>query len=379
MPDAADIFEYYAGWTDKFYGETCPVERGFLNYTLRKPLGVCALIVPWNFPLLLATWKLAPALAMGNSVILKPAPPTSLTAIRLFELFDQKLDLPKGVLSLLLGGAPCGEALGMHSGVDKVSFTGSTEVGKQILQSSGKSNLKRVTLELGGKSPDIIFDDVKDLGACLERTFQVMFSQKGEKCSEPTRLFVQRSLYNEALEVLAGKAEKVRCGDAFDPSADQGSQCTEEQFDKIMHYIELGKKEGARLIAGGTRDSSDANSQGWFVRPTIFADVDNRSSIAQDEIFGPVLSVMPFDTDEEVVALANDTRYGLAAGLWTSDVSRAHSVAQRLDAGMVFVNRYGCYHFSSPFGGFKESGWGKEMGIHSLESYTKLQSIWVQI
>ena len=379
LEDAADIFDYYAGWTDKFYGESCPVSSGFVNYTLRKPLGVCGLIVPWNFPLLLATWKLAPALAMGNTVILKPSLQTSLTAIRLFELLDEHLSLPPGVVNLVLGDQVAGKAMSHHPRIAKVSFTGSTEVGKQILQSAGQSNLKRVTLELGGKSPDIIFDDVADLSATLERTFTVMFSQKGEKCSEPTRLFIHRDCYDAALEILQEKAEGIVCGDAFDESAMQGSQCTKEQFEKIMRYIELGKQEGARLLAGGSRDVTNGNERGFFVRPTIFADVDNKSSVAQDEIFGPVLSVIPFETEEEVIAMANDTAYGLAAGLWSSDSSRAHRVAHQLDAGMVFINRYGCYDFSSPFGGVKESGWGREMGIHSLHEYTKVQSIWVSI
>jgi aldehyde dehydrogenase (NAD+) len=379
MPDTADVFDYYAGWVDKLYGETCPVEGPFLNYTLREPIGVCALIVPWNFPLLLAAWKLAPALAMGNTVVLKPSPYTSLSLVRFFELLHEKADLPPGVVNLVLGGAAAGEALVRHRGVDKVAFTGSTDTGRRIVHGAADSNLKAVSLELGGKSPSIVFDDVPDLDFAVARSYDLMFSQKGEKCSEPTRFLIQGGLYDDFVRRLAEKAATVVCGDPFDPASDQGPQCNRPQFEKVLHYIELGRREGARLRAGGGPDLGGRNAEGLFVRPTIFDEVTPQMRIAREEIFGPVLCVLPFKDEDEAVELANASEYGLAAGLYTRDVARAHRVARRLDAGMVFVNRYGCYDFASPFGGFKQSGWGKEMALHSLEAYTRTKSVWVHL
>jgi aldehyde dehydrogenase (NAD+) len=379
MPDTADVFDYYAGWTDKLYGETCPVDGPFLNYTLREPAGVCGLVAPWNFPLLLAAWKLAPALAMGNTAVLKPSPFTPLSLLRFVELLHEQTELPAGVVNLVLGGADTGGALAHHPGVDKLSFTGSTGVGRRIVHAAAESNLKSITLELGGKSPNIVFEDVPDFDFAVERSFQLMFSQKGEKCSEPTRFLIHRSLYERFVGELAARAEAVRCGDPFDPQSQQGPQCHRAHFDRVLEYIEIGKQEGARLRAGGGRDGHERNANGYFVRPTIFDEVTADMRIARDEIFGPVLAVLPFDSEDEAVRLANATDYGLAAGLWTADVSRAHRVARQLDAGMVFINRYGCYDFASPFGGMKQSGWGREMGIHSLYEYTRVKSVWVEI
>jgi aldehyde dehydrogenase (NAD+) len=379
MPDTGEVFEYYAGWTDKQYGETCPVDGAFLNYTLRVPVGVCGLIVPWNFPLLLAAWKLAPALAMGNTVVIKPSPFTPFSLIRFFEIVDEQAGVPPGVLNLVLGGAEVGAQMARHPGIDTISFTGSTAAGRRILHDSADSNLKTVTLELGGKSPNIVFDDVPDLDFAIDRSFQLMFAQKGEKCSQPTRFLLQRGIYDRFVERLCERAARVVCGDPFDPGSDQGPQCNRLQLEKILHYIEMGKGEGARLLVGGERDTSGGNAAGFFVRPTIFGDVDNRLRIAQDEIFGPVLILMPFADEDEALRLANDTPYGLAAGVWSADIGRAHRVAHGLDAGMVFINRYGCYDFASPFGGFKQSGWGKEMAADSLAAYTKVKSVWVKL
>ena len=378
MPDTADVFDYYAGWTDKFYGETCPVDGDFVNYTARVPVGVCGLIVPWNFPLLLATWKLAPALAMGNTVVIKPSEFTPYSLVRFVELVHEHIDLPPGVINLVLGDGAVGELLTAHPRVDKISFTGSTAVGRRILHNAADSNLKTVTLELGGKSPNIIFDDVPDVDFAVDRSFTLMFAQKGEKCSEPTRFLIQRGIYDRFVAALVAKAKPVVCGDPFDPRSEQGPQCNRPQFEKILRYIDTGKVEGARLLVGGERDMTGNNAGGFFIRPTIFA-ADNATQIARDEIFGPVLVVMPFSDEPEAVRLANETPYGLAAGVWSNDVARAHRVANQLDAGMVFINRYGCYAFSSPFGGFKQSGWGREMAQHSLEAYTKLKSIWVKL
>ncbi|MCR8632478.1 aldehyde dehydrogenase family protein [Paenibacillus radicis (ex Xue et al. 2023)] len=379
IPESADIFDYYAGWTDKFYGENCPVDGSFLSYTVREPVGVCGQIVPWNFPILMACWKLAPALAMGNTVVLKPSSATSLSAIRLFEILHEEEVLPPGVINLILGSGSIGSYITKHSDVNKISFTGSTSVGKQLVHDSADSNLKTVTLELGGKSPNIVFDDVPDLDFAIERSFYGLFTHKGEKCSAPTRLFVQENIYDHFVEQLAKLADSYVCGDPFDPLSDQGPQCTKAHMESILNYIEIGQQEGARLVAGGKRDTEGTNRDGYYVRPTIFADVSNSMRIAQEEIFGPVLVVIPFKDEDEAVAMANDSIYGLGAGLWTNDVSRAHRVASRLEAGMVFVNKYGCYDFASPFGGTKQSGWGKEYAIHSLESYTKVKSIWIKI
>jgi aldehyde dehydrogenase (NAD+) len=379
LPESADVFDYYAGWVDKIYGETSPVAAGFLNFTKREPLGVCALVVPWNFPLLLACWKIAPALAMGNTVVVKPAPQTSLTMIRLAELIHEKGILPPGVFNVVIGGVAPGESLTRHQAVSKISFTGGTATGRHVLKASAESNLKPVTLELGGKSPNIIFADANDLDAVAERSFVAMFCHKGEKCSEPTRLIIHESIHDEFMARLVKRAEATRCGDPFDLTTNQGPQCFEAHMNKILDYITIGRNEGGRVIAGGQRDTSGSNAKGFFVRPTIITDVTASMTIFQEEIFGPVLAVTKFKTEVEAVQLANNSRYGLAAGLYTKDIDRALRVAGQLEAGQVFINRYGCYDFAAPFGGFKESGWGKEMAIHSLDSYTRVKSVWVKI
>lgn len=376
IQECADLFEYYAGWTDKYYSENNPVEGNFLSVTTTDPIGVCGQIVPFNFPLQMAALKLSPALAMGNTVVLKPANKTSFSAIRLFEIIDEAGILPKGVINLILGEGKIGSYISRHMGIDKISFTGSTQVGRQLVRDSADSNLKPVTLELGGKSPNIIFSDYPKLDEAIERSFYGLFTHKGEKCSAPTRLFVQRDIYEEVVEKIAKYAKNYKCGNPFDPNSDQGAQVSKEHMESILNYIESGVNEGARIVAGGKRDTRGDNAKGYFVEPTIFADVDNKMKIAQEEIFGPVLCIIPFHTEEEVIKMANDTIYGLGAGLWTGDTSRAHRVANQLDAGMVFVNKYGCYDFASPFGGIKQSGWGKEYAIHSLQSFTKKRAIW---
>lgn len=378
LTESADVFDYYAGWTDKFYGESVPVDPPFVNYTVHEPVGVVGLIVPWNFPLLLGCWKLAPALAMGNTVVMKPASNTSHSMIRLFEIIHEAGILPAGVLNLVYGDVDPGSAISSSSLIDKVSFTGSTVVGKKILAGSSQSNLKSVTLELGGKSPNIIFGDAADLDAVVQRCFTAMFCHKGEKCSEPTRFIVHSSIYDKFATKLVALAESFKVGDPFADDTQQGAQANRQHFEKILGYIEKGKKEGAKLLAGGTRVGNINGGKGFFVRPTIFGDVKNSMTIAQEEIFGPVLCLIKFETEEEAIAIANDTQYGLAAGFYSADASRCQRVARQLDAGMIFINHYGCYDFASPFGGFKQSGWGKEMAIHSLSAYTKTKSVWMK-
>ena len=378
LPESADVFDYYAGWVDKHYGETCPVGHGFINYTVHEPVGACGLIVPWNFPLLMACWKLAMALACGNTVVIKPSEHTPLSLSRLFELLDERVALPPGVVNLVLGDGETGAAIARSPRLDKVAFTGSTRTGRAVLAGAAASNLKRVSLELGGKSPNILFADLPDRDAAVARVYAALFSHKGEKCSEPTRLLVQRPLYDNVVAELAAMAEAAVCGHPFAPTSQQGPQCHRAHFESVMRYVELGRAEG-RLVAGGVADTRGENANGLFVRPTIFADVDNSARVAQEEIFGPVLVITPFEDEDEAVRLANETSYGLAAGLYTADVSRAHRVASRLDAGMVFVNRYGCYDFASPFGGFKQSGHGKELGRHSLAEFTRTKSIWIAL
>jgi len=376
IPTCADIFEYYAGWVDKYYGVTSPVDAGFLNYTLIEPVGVCGLIAPWNFPLYQASLKIAPALAMGNSVIIKPSEFTPLTAVYLVEIIDKHVDLPPGVINLLVADGQTANSMTMSYDIHKISFTGSTDVGKKIVRNAGESNLKAITLELGGKSPCIFFADTPDLEGAIDRAFTVMFSHKGEKCSEPTRFIIHKNIYDRVVAGLVEKAEAVCCGDPFHPDSTQGAQCNAAQFKKILNYIEIGKEE-AELVAGGFADTGGDNAKGLFIRPTIFSRVDSRCRIAREEIFGPVLCCTSFSTPEEAVTLANDTVYGLAAGIYTANISLAHKMAEQINAGMVFINRYGCYGLGSPFGGFKESGWGKELAVHSLASYTKEKSVWV--
>jgi acyl-CoA reductase-like NAD-dependent aldehyde dehydrogenase len=379
MPDTADVLDYYAGWIDKLYGESAPVAAGFLNYIVREPVGVCGLIVPWNFPLLLAMWKIAPALAMGNTVVVKPSEETPLSLLRCVELWHAAEVFPAGVVNVVTGDGAVGAALSGHPDVDKISFTGSTATGKRIVQAAGASNLKTLTLELGGKAPVLLFDDLPDFEAAVARCVQVHFSQKGEKCTEPTRLLIQDGLYDRFAAAVVARVQAIRPGDPFDPATTQGPQCGAPQQRKVLDYIASGRAAGANLLIGGEAASPAGAPDGFFVAPTVFGEVPNDLAIAREEIFGPVLVLQRFATEEEAVSMANDTPYGLAAGLYTADLARGHRVAAALDAGQVFVNRYGCYDFASPFGGFKQSGWGKEMGHHALDSYTRRKSVWIAL
>jgi acyl-CoA reductase-like NAD-dependent aldehyde dehydrogenase len=376
IPAAAECFEYYAGWADKVMGETIPVKGNHLTYTLREPLGVVAAIVPWNFPLLLAAWKVAPALACGNTVILKPASQTPLTAIALGEIAVE-VGLPPGVLNVITGaGSTVGQAIVEHPGIDKVAFTGDTSTGKAIMRSAADT-LKKITLELGGKSPNIVLPDA-DMEAAIRGATIGIFYGKGEVCAAGSRLLVDRSIKNEFIDKLAGRVRKMVPGDPMDPKTRFGAIASKKQLETVMRYVESGKQEGATLVAGGSR-ADIGTGKGYFFQPTVFADVQPDMTISREEIFGPVLAAIEFADLDEAIARANDSPYGLAAGVWTRDIKKAHYVARRLQAGTVWVNTYNQYDTAAPFGGYKQSGFGREMSAHALEHYTQVKSVWVDL
>jgi aldehyde dehydrogenase (NAD+) len=376
IPAAAECFEYYGGWSDKVMGETIPVRGNHLTYTLRDPVGVVAAIVPWNFPLLLAAWKVAPALACGNTVILKPASQTPLTALALGEIAAE-VGLPAGVLNVLTGaGSTLGQAMVEHPGIDKIAFTGDTSTGKGIMRGAA-GTLKRITLELGGKSPNIVFSDA-DIAAAVRGATMGIFYGKGEVCAAGSRLLVEKSIQAEFIDKLAARAKKMVPGDPLDPRTRFGAVSSKKQLEKVMGYIESGKREGATLVAGGAR-ADIGTGKGYFVEPTVFTDVQPGMAISREEIFGPVLAAIDFADIDEAIARANDTPYGLAAGIWTRDIKKAHYVARKLQAGTVWVNTYNVYDTAAPFGGYKQSGFGREMGAHALEHYTQVKTVWVDL
>jgi len=375
VPMAANCFHYFAGWVTKLAGETLPVSPSFFTFTLREPLGVVGAIIPWNFPMIMVGWKAAPALAAGNCVVLKPAEITPLTAIRIGEL-ALEAGLPPGVLNVLPGkGAIVGEAIVKHAGVDKISFTGSTEVGKHLMKLSADT-LKKLTLELGGKSPNIVFADA-DLEAAVRGASTGIFYGKGEVCAAGSRLLVEGSIYDDFVARLADRARKLAPADPLDPKTRLGALVSETQMNKVLGYVETGGREGARLAAGGQRQP--VNGKGWFVQATVLEGVENRMRVAQEEIFGPVLAVIRFDDVEDAIRKANDIPYGLAAGVWTRDVKKAHAVARRLQAGTVWVNTYNFYDAGMPFGGYKASGFGRDLGPECLRDYTQVKSVWMNI
>ncbi|PYU30967.1 MAG: betaine-aldehyde dehydrogenase [Acidobacteria bacterium] len=376
MPMVAEVFRYFAGWATKIHGETVPVRGPFLHYTLREPLGVVAAIVPWNFPLLLASWKVAPALAAGNTVVLKPASWTPLTAIRFGELC-QEAGVPDGVVNIITGpGATLGKALVRHPGVAKVAITGETRTGQEIVRDSADT-LKRVTLELGGKSPNIVFADA-DLDAAVRGATIGIFYGKGEVCAAGSRLFVDKKIHDDFLQKLVDRAKKLQPADPLDPKTRFGALVSERQMQTVLGYIAKGKAEGAKLVAGGERVSV-GNGKGCFLQPTVFDGVRNDMTIAREEIFGPVLASIEFGDIDEAVRLANETPYGLASAVWTRDIAKAHRVAHKLQAGTVWINTYNNYDPAAAFGGYKMSGYGRELSLHAIEHYTQVKSVWVNL
>ncbi len=376
LPSVVENFRYYAGLADKIQGDTIPVSGPFLNYTLREPVGVVGCIVPWNFPLSLAAWKVAPALACGNAVILKPAEQTPLSVLRLGEL-GAEAGLPPGALNVLPGfGETAGAALVRHPGVDVIAFTGSTEVGKLIMREAADT-LKKVSLELGGKSPNIVLADA-DVEAAVRGAITGIFYGKGEVCAAGSRVLVERSIYDDFLEAFQARAERMTVGDPMGPKTRLGAIVSEAQLERVLGYIEAGRSEGARLVTGG--EKTDVDGKGNFVTATVFADVEPSMTIAREEIFGPVAAVMPFEDLDDAVAKANDTVYGLAAGVWTRDIGKAHRLASELQDGTVWINTFNQYDSASPFGGYKQSGFGRDLGYRSaLEKYTQVKSVWVAI
>ncbi len=374
LPLVLRCYRYYAGWADKIHGKTIPVEGPFFTYTRHEPVGVCGQIIPWNFPLLMQAWKLGPALACGCTVVLKPAEQTPLTALRVGELIEEA-GFPPGVVNILPGyGETAGAPIARHMDVDKVAFTGSTEVGREIMAEAAKSNLKEISLELGGKSPNIVFADA-DMDQAVDGGHFGLFFNHGQCCNAGSRLFVEESIYDDFVQRAVERAKRIKVGDPFDDSVEQGPQIDQQQYDKILGYIESGKQEGAKLLCGGNR----LGDRGYFVEPTVFADVHDEMKIAREEIFGPVMSIMKFKDMDELKERANKTIYGLAAGVWTKDISKAHAIANSVKAGTVWVNCYHKFDAAAPFGGYKQSGIGRELGEYALDLYTEVKTVTVSL
>jgi aldehyde dehydrogenase (NAD+) len=374
LPLVIACYRYYAGWADKIQGKTIPISGDYFCYTRHEPVGVVGQIIPWNFPLLMQAWKLAPALACGNTVVLKVAEQTPLSALRVGELILEA-GFPEGVVNILPGYGPtAGAAIARHMDVDKIAFTGSTEVGHLIMKASAESNLKRVTLELGGKSPNIVFADA-DMEQAIEGSHFALFFNQGQCCCAGSRVFVEEKVYDQFVQKSAERAKRRVVGDPLNKITEQGPQVDDEQFKKVLGYVESGKKEGAKLVAGGER----VGDRGYFVAPTVFADVQDDMKIAQEEIFGPVMSILKFKDMDELVDRANKTIYGLAAAVWTRDIGKAHHVANNVRAGTVWVNCFDVFDAAAPFGGFKQSGLGRELGEYGLQQYSEIKTVTVKL
>jgi acyl-CoA reductase-like NAD-dependent aldehyde dehydrogenase len=372
-------YYYYAGLADKILGEVIPTEKpNFLNYSVREPIGVVGAIVPWNSPLLLATWKLAPALAAGNTIVIKPSEYTSASLLEVARLIEQA-GFPPGVINVVTGlGETAGDALVRHPDVDKIAFTGGCETGKLVARNAAE-NLTRVTCELGGKSPNIVFDDA-DIEAALNGAIAGIFGASGQTCIAGSRLLLHESIHDLFVDRLVARAKTIKMGDPSLMETEMGPVATPEQLEKIQRYVDIGVKEGGVVVCGGSRPQAPAHlAGGWFFEPTIFVNVRNDMRIAQEEIFGPVLAVVRFREEEEAVQLANASRYGLAAGIWTLDVRRAHRMARDLEAGIIWINSYRAASFAAPWGGYKDSGYGRDNGMDAIKEYTQVKDIWVEL
>lgn len=377
VPSTARCIAWYAEAVDKIYDEIAPTPRTALALITREPMGVIGAVVPWNYPMIMAAWKLGPALAAGNSVVLKPSEKSPLTALRLAEL-ALEAGLPEGVFNVVPGyGHEAGEALALHMDVDAIGFTGSTRVGRKMLEYAGRSNLKRVYNELGGKSAFIVFPDFDDMPRAAKTVAGSMFFNQGESCNAPSRVFVHESVADEFIRTVAGEAPGYQPGDPLSPATEMGALVDDTQLRTVLGYIEAGRSEGARVAVGGRQVRAETG--GYFVEPTVFEGVSNSMRIAREEIFGPVMSVIRFKTEEEAVALANDSTYGLQASVWSSNINRAHRVARALRAGTVHVNQYDEDDITVPFGGFKQSGNGRDKSLHAFDKYTELKTTWIRI
>lgn len=374
----AHTLSYYAEWSNKILGEVVPVTGAFHTYVLKEPVGVVGAIVPWNYPTSLAAWKLGPSLAAGCTVVLKPSELTPFTALK-FGSLAQEAGLPEGVLNVVTGyGQTAGEALARHPDVDKLSFTGSTQTARRLLLASSQTNLKKLSLELGGKSPQLILEDAP-LDEAVEACFWGIFSNKGEVCNAGSRVLIHEKIYDEFVARLVERARNMKVGDPLDPSTEMGAQVSQGQLEKICQFVESGLAQGAELLTGGRRDTQGDKARGFFMQPTVFGGVDNRMRIAQEEIFGPVLACLKVKDDAEALRLANDTSFGLAAALWTKDTAKAHAMARALKSGVVWLNCFNEFDDAAPFGGYKQSGWGRDLSHHAIENYLETKTVWTKL